>query len=158
MKRALGAIIGVPMQIREVTKDELNAVLDLIDQFNRPISPRPPSDLLQGILEEIQLAGGTVVGAFDKETVVGTCTVNLCANLSWSGRPYAIIENVIVDSNHRRQGIGNALLTFARSFAESAGCYKVALMTGSKRIETIKFYESAGFVANKTGFQARFGA
>jgi len=146
------------MQIREVTKDEVNGVLDLIDQFNRPISPRPTSELLQGILGDIQLTGGTVVGAFDKEKVVGTCTVNLCANLSWSGRPYAIIENVIVDSNYRRQGIGNALLTFARNFAENAGCYKVALMTGSKRVETIKFYESAGFVANKTGFQARFGA
>lgn len=53
------------MQIREVTKDELNGALDLIDQFNRPISPRPSCDLLQGILEGIQLTGGTVVGAFE---------------------------------------------------------------------------------------------
>ena len=144
------------MQIREVTKDELNSVLDLIDQFNRPISPRPSSDLLQGILESIRLTGGTVVGAFEQEEIVGTCTVNLCANLSWSGRPYAIIENVIVDSNYRRQGVGSALLLFARNFAQNAGCYKVALMTGSKRLETMRFYENAGFVGNKTGFQARF--
>jgi GNAT superfamily N-acetyltransferase len=148
--------MGDPMQIREVTKDELNSVLALIDQFNRPISPRPSSDLLQGILESIRLTGGTVVGAFEQEEIVGTCTVNLCANLSWSGRPYAIIENVIVDSNYRRQGVGSALLLFARNFAQNAGCYKVALMTGSKRLETMRFYENAGFVGNKTGFQARF--
>lgn len=146
------------MQIREVTKGELNGVLDLIDQFNRPISPRPSSDLLQEILEGIQLTGGTVAGAFEQEEIVGTCTVNLCANLSWSGRPYAIIENVIVDSNYRRQGFGNALLTFARNFAENSGFYKIALMTGSKRPETMRFYENAGFVGNKTGFQARFSS
>ena len=69
----------------------------------------------------------------------------------------ALLKNVIVDSNCRRQGVGSALLRFARNFAENAGCYKVALMTGSKKPETTRFYENAGFVGNKTGFQVRFG-
>ena len=69
----------------------------------------------------------------------------------------ALLKNVIVDSNCRRQGVGSALLRFARNFAENAGCYKVALMTGSKKPETTRFYKNAGFVGNKTGFQVRFG-
>jgi hypothetical protein len=64
--KELISTVGAPMQIREVTKNELNGVLDLIDQFNRPISPRPTSESLQGILKSIQLNGGTVVGAFEK--------------------------------------------------------------------------------------------
>jgi hypothetical protein len=44
----------------------------------------------------------------------------------------------------------------AQSIAKQAGCYKVALMTGSNRISTIKFYESCGFIGNIKGFQLRF--
>ncbi len=98
------------------------------------------------------------MGAFLDGKIIGTCTVNLCANLSWSGRPYAIIENVIVAPDHRGKGIGTAILHFAQNFAQESGCYKVALMTGSRKPETLKFYEGAGFSGNKTGFQKRFSA
>lgn len=39
--------------------------------------------------------------------------------------------------------------------AWEAGCYKVMLMTGSKRPETLRFYADAGFEQSKTGFQIR---
>jgi GNAT superfamily N-acetyltransferase len=77
---------------------------------------------------------------------------------SWTGRPYAIIENVIVSRVQRNKGIGKALLNRAANLAESKNCYKVALMTGSKELSTLKFYESAGFKGDKQGFQRRFNA
>jgi len=89
--------------------------------------------------------------AFDGERLVGTCTLNVCPNLSWSGRPYAIIENVIVTEKMRSKGIDKIFLKEAQNEAKKIDCYKVALMAGSKRVETHKFYESAGFVDNKTG-------
>tara|TARA_R110002072_G_scaffold154889_1_gene304939 strand:- start:870 stop:1310 length:441 start_codon:yes stop_codon:yes gene_type:complete len=146
------------MEVREVSFDELGGVLDLIDQFDRVISPRPSSDSLQSIFKQIKASGGAIIGVFAAGKILGTCTVNLCANLSWSGRPYAIIENVVVDSSHRGKGIGTAILHFAKKFAEESGCYKVALMTGSKRPETLRFYENAGFSGTKIGFQKRFSA
>jgi GNAT superfamily N-acetyltransferase len=91
-------------------------------------------------------------------SIVGTCTLNLCPNFSWSGRPYAIIENVIVTRTQRNTGIGKALLNHAANLAENKGCYKIALMTGSEKLSTLKFYESAGFKGNKQGFQHRFNA
>jgi GNAT superfamily N-acetyltransferase len=146
------------MQIRKVTGSELDGVLALIDQFDRPVSPRPSAMELEKIFSNILQSGGAVVGAFMEGNLVGTCTINLCANLSWSGRPYAIIENVIVAPGHRRKGAGKALLRFAQDFAQESGCYKVALMTGSKNPETLKFYEEAGFSGSKIGFQKRFSA
>jgi GNAT superfamily N-acetyltransferase len=146
------------MQIRKVSLNEIDGVLELIDLFDRPVSPRPSGTALVKIFEEIQQTGGAVVGAFLEGKLIGTCTVNLCANLSWSGRPYAIIENVIVAPGHRCKGVGTAILDFAQNFAQESGCYKVALMTGSKKPETLKFYEEAGFTGNKTGSQKRFGA
>jgi len=146
------------IQIRKARLDEAQQVLSLIDQFNRPRTEHPSDEDLHRIFEEIENSGGCVLGAFDEAQLVGTSTVNLCPNLSWSGRPYAIIENVIVDSNYRGQGIGKDLLRKAQQIALDSGCYKIAVMTGSKRDETLKFYEAAGFVGNKIGFQRRFRA
>ena len=146
------------MEIRQVAFSELVGVLQLIDQFDRPVSPRPSYAALEEIFRKIHEAGGAVVGAFVDGMIIGTCTINLCANLSWSGRPYAIIENVIVAADYRGRGVGTAVLHYAQNFAQASGCYKVALMTGSKKSETLKFYEAAGFTGNKVGFQKRFGS
>lgn len=146
------------IEIRRVRLDEIRQVLSLIDQFNRPRAVHPSDEDVKRIVGEIESSGGCVLGAFQEAQLVGTCTLNLCPNLSWSGRPYAMIENVIVDSGYRGQGIGKNLLEKAQGIALDSGCYKVALMTGSKKDETLKFYEAAGFVGNKTGFQRRFGA
>lgn len=86
----------VPLDIRDVHEAELVRVLDLIDEFGRPRSPRPTDEELRFIFDSIVQSGGCVVGAFIDDGMVGTCTINICANLSWSGRPYAIIENVVV--------------------------------------------------------------
>jgi len=144
------------IEIRKVELNELANVLSLIDEFDRLRSKPPTQMKLVDIYQSITSMGGCVVGAFKSDDLVGTCTVNVCANLSWSGRPYAIIENVIVTLGYRGKGVGKELLSFAVNQAKDAGCYKVALMTGSRRAETLKFYESAGFEQSKTGFQIRF--
>jgi len=111
---------------------------------------------LDDVFLTIKSNGGEVIGAFDGAKLLGTCTLNICANLSWSSRPYGIIENVIVLESKRGLGIGKKLMQFAIELAEQNDCYKVALMTGSKRKSTLRFYESAGFEQSKTGFQIRF--
>ena len=143
-------------ETRGVSLSELDDVLNLIDQFDRVKAPRPTVDQVTTIYSNLVRSGGCVVGRFYNGKVIGTCTVNLCSNFSWSGRPFAIIENVIVDSGFRRQGIGTNILEFAIQYAEAKGCYKVVLMTGSKLPETLEFYESVGLSATKTGFQKRF--
>lgn len=115
------------MEIRQVYETELASVLDLIDEYGRDLSPRPADEELQRIFHS-----GGVVGAITDDGIVGTCTVNICANLSWSGRPYAVIENVIVSKAYRKQGIGHAILRYAAEFAQQAGRYKVVLITCSK--------------------------
>jgi ribosomal protein S18 acetylase RimI-like enzyme len=146
------------MEIRELKFPELEQVLSLYDEYERPKSPWPSQQEQKNIFEQLLNSGGCVLVAVLGSSVVGTCTLNLCPNFSWSGRPYAIIENVIVACEQRNKGIGKALLNHAANLAESKGCYKVALMTGSKELSTLKFYESAGFIGDKQGFQRRFNA
>ena len=146
------------MEIREAKFAELEKVLFLYDEYERQKSVWPTEQVRQNIFELLIRSGGCVLVAILGPSIVGTCTLNLCPNFSWSGRPYAIIENVIVTHSLRNKGIGKALLNCAANLAESKGRYKVALMTGSKRPSTLKFYESAGFRGDKQGFQRRFDA
>lgn len=88
--------------------------------------------------------------------LAATCTVSVAPNLTRGARPYALVENVVTLASHRQQGLGRAVLEAAQDVAFSAGCYKVMLATGSRREETLRFYERAGFErGTKTVFQVR---
>jgi GNAT superfamily N-acetyltransferase len=77
-------------------------------------------------------------------------------NLTRACRPYGLIENVVTHPNHRNKGHGKAVLAHSLSFAWSQDCYKVMLLTGSKREAVYRFYEAAGFDRNeKQAFVAR---
>ena len=146
------------MEIREIKLSEINNVLNLIDEYDRKKSKHPSGKQIKNIYDNLISTGGEIIGAFDDEKLIGTCTLNLCPNLSWSGRPYAIIENVIVTKKRRNEGVGKSILNFALKLAENKNCYKVALLTGSKKESVHKFYKTSGFTGSKTGYQKRFNA
>lgn len=87
--------------------------------------------------------------------LLSTCTLVTIPNLTRGVRPYGLIENVVTHPDHRRTGLGRSVLSFALDAAWQAGCYKVMLATGSRREETLRFYEKAGFDrGGKTFFEA----
>ncbi len=87
--------------------------------------------------------------------LVSSCTLTVIPNLVHSLRPYGLIENVVTNPIHRKHGYGTAVLHYALNEAWKEGCYKVMLATGSKKEDTLRFYENAGFKPGiKTGFIA----
>jgi GNAT superfamily N-acetyltransferase len=54
-----------------------------------------------------------------------------------------LVENVVVDHAHRRQGVGAALLEAAAALGRSAGCYKLQLSADD--VNAYAFYEEAGW-------------
>ncbi|MFT7472072.1 MAG: N-acetylglutamate synthase-like GNAT family acetyltransferase [Kiritimatiellia bacterium] len=152
MKRSIG------VEVRPLPAKDLPLAMNLIYEFELPAVKKLRENDVRSIYSKIIAAGGAVFGAYRESLIVGTCTLNICANLSWSGRPYGIVENIIVTENERTKGIGKSLLLFARRMAESKNCYKVALMTRQKGPETISFYRSAGFSDDKVSYQRRFSA
>jgi GNAT superfamily N-acetyltransferase len=89
-------------------------------------------------------------------SLVSSCTLAVIPNLSHGTRPYGVIENVVTHAEHRRRGLGRAVLQAALAIAWNADCYKVTLATGSRRESTLRFYEGVGFLrGGKTYFEIR---
>ena len=142
--------------IRPARPDELDGVLALYRHLN-PDDPPPSPDAAAAAWSALLGSGLTTVLVADAVgALASSCTVVVVPNLTRKARPYAVIENVVTHPDHRRAGLGRAVLSAALDIAWRAGCYKVMLATGSRREDTLRFYEGAGFArGGKTFFQVR---
>jgi len=144
------------MLIREATEADLEAIRTL-NQHLHPDDPALPCSDLRSSWQAM-LANPAIhcLVVESSGQLIATCTLIIVPNLTRSARPYALIENVVTHADHRRKGVGTALLKAALDMAWSQGCYKVMLMTSSRKEETLRFYEQAGFARGlKTAFLAR---
>jgi GNAT superfamily N-acetyltransferase len=88
--------------------------------------------------------------------LVSSCTLDIIKNLTRSGKPYGLIENVVTHKDYRKRGYGTSILHKAVETAKENNCYKVVLLTGRKEESVLRFYERAGFEKGiKTGFIMR---
>ena len=62
----------------------------------------------------------------------------------------SLIEDVVVDENARRQGIGEALVSYAIDLAKEAGADGVSLTSNPQRQAANQLYQSMGFELRKT--------
>lgn len=87
---------------------------------------------------------------------VGTATGVVCRGLYGGSDSYLVVEDVVVDPNHRREGIASALLAALEFFARECDCSQILLLTEASREDAVGFYESAGFDgATYQGFKKR---
>ena len=142
--------------IRRARRADLAELLDLYQHLN-PNDPAP-DDATAEIAWLALLNSGltTVFVAEYGGALASSCMLAVLPNLTRNASSIGVIENVVTHTDHRRMGLGIAVLAGALGAAWDANCYKVMLATGSRRPETLRFYESAGFSREgKTAFEAR---
>ena len=85
--------------------------------------------------------------------IISSCVCVIIPNLTRNVRPYAFVENVVTHGDYRGKGYATECLDYAKKIAEKENCYKMMLLTGSKKPETLRFYENAGYnSSDKTAF------
>jgi len=85
--------------------------------------------------------------------IVSSCVCVIIPNLTRNVRPYAFVENVVTHADYRCKGYAGECLAYAKKIAERENCYKMMLLTGSKRPSTLQFYEKQGYnSSDKTAF------
>ena len=67
----------------------------------------------------------------------------------------AVIDNVYVGSDHRRKGVGEALVKGVSNWAQGLGAKVAEAKIFSGNTESIQFFESLGFKLDRYGYGAR---
>lgn len=139
--------------IREILEHDLNSLLTLYMQLHdNPLPENTPE--LQILWKQIlNDANHHIIIAEEDGKIVSSCVCVIIPNLTHNQRPYAFVENVITDEAYRKRGLATACLNYAKEIAQKENCYKLMLLTGSKKESTLNFYEQAGYNRNdKTAF------
>lgn len=142
--------------IREITENDFDGLMKLYAQLGDNPIPQKSEDVLAVWNKILQNKDYHIVVADVEGKVVSTCTCVIIPNLTHNQRPYAVVENVVTDQNFRGKGYATSCLDFAKEIAIKNNCYKLMLMTGSKKETTLNFYRNAGYTdKTKTAFDQR---
>ena len=77
--------------------------------------------------------------------LLGSVMGIVCEELYGGCIPFMVVEDVIVDRDRRREGIGSALMCELEKYAVERNCGYILFVTESERIDAQRFYESLGY-------------
>lgn len=131
--------------IREVRNTDFEGLMELYMQLHdNPMPEKSPElmDLWKRILED---ENHHIIVAEAGGRIVSSCVCVIIPNLTHHQQPYAFVENVVTAEDCRNRGLATACLNYAKELAEKENCYKMMLLTGSKKESTLNFYRKAGY-------------
>ena len=135
--------------VREAGKEDLDALLKLYLFLHEVSIPEYNTHLKKTWDKIIEDPNHHLIDG----QIVSSCVCAIIPNLTRNVRPYAFVENVVTHADYRGNGYAGECLEYAKKIAEKENCYKMMLLTGSKKPETLHFYEKAGYnSSDKTAF------
>lgn len=139
--------------VREAEKADLNAILELYLFLHEDSIPEHNERLRETWMKIIHDPNHHIIVNEIDGLIVSSCICVIIPNLTRNVRPYALVENVVTHGKYRGKGYAGKCLDYAKKIAEKENCYKMMLLTGSKKPETLRFYEKAGYnSSDKTAF------
>jgi GNAT superfamily N-acetyltransferase len=139
--------------VRQATEADIPRILELYETLTGEPHKLARHET-QPLFDEIKaMPGHELLVAEADGAVVGSMVLLIVPNFSHGALPWAIVENLVVDAGRRRQGIGRLLMDYARERAREAGCYKIQLLSNTKRQEAHRFYKALGFKTSAYGFR-----
>lgn len=123
------------MLIERILSDRIHLVVPLVKKMEKePLS----DDILVQRFQEMILQNYECVGVFFEGQLIGVAGMWFCTR-HYSGRSVEI-DHVFVDETYRYQGIGQKLLQWIETYAQSKGCETIELNTYIENEMSHRFY------------------
>ena len=152
-KNEILEVVGDITMVREVNERELSKLLELYLHLHEETIPEMTQHLEKTWNTIIQDKNHHIIIKEIDGKIVSSCVCVIIPNLTRNIRPYAFVENVVTHSDYRGKGYATECLNYARVIAAREHCYKMMLLTGSKKEATLNFYSNAGYNStDKTAF------
>jgi GNAT superfamily N-acetyltransferase len=136
--------------VRPATEWDLPSVVTLLGELHDPPTAVNDGEVWAAIQSQ---SGRTLLVAEDGDQIIGTADMIIVPNFTHDHRPWAMVENIVVQPERRRSGVARLLLDEVFARARAANCYKVQLMSNQKREEAHSFYDAIGFDPSAQGFR-----
>lgn len=139
--------------VREAKEGDLQEILNLYLYLHETSIPEETEHLKSTWQQILEDKNHHLIVYEQEGRIVSSCVCVIIPNLTRGVRPYAFVENVVTHGDHRGKGYVSRCLDYARQIARENNCYKMMLLTGSKKESTLRFYENAGYnSSDKTAF------
>lgn len=139
--------------IREIKDCDFQGLMTLYTQLHNNTIPEKPQSVINLWEEILNDKNHHIIVAEEDGKIVSSCVCVIIPNLTHNQQPYAFIENVITDEKYRNRGLATQCLDYAKNIALKENCYKLMLLTGSKKESTLNFYRKSGYNSeDKTAF------
>ncbi len=131
------------MKIRTARTADAAGIVELVtrvlrDEYPQDVAAYSTEDL-DRLSETYLRPTCTFLIAQDEQRIIGTCGVKA------DGSETAILRRLVVDPQHRTQGIGTELLKAALSFCKGQGFQEVVIRTSVRMKQAIRLCHSMGF-------------
>src|SRR3569833_1008080 len=133
------------MEIKRVSPTESELVIDLFDKNRQFYEQQSDINLAQRFINErLQKNESEIFVAMIEDKPAGFTQLypkysSVSASKNW------ILNDLYVDSNYRKQGIGEVLIKTAMEFAKEEGATYVQLETAVDNYTAQRLYEAIGF-------------
>ncbi|MDR1356771.1 MAG: GNAT family N-acetyltransferase [Tannerellaceae bacterium] len=131
------------IEIRRLTIEDLNGLIKLLEQLwpDKSID----TDAVGGVIEKgLKNVYQVYICATDNEKLIGYCSLTI-KNSLWMSANLGNIEELVVDSKYRNQGIGKLLMNEIEIIAKNHDCKRIELDSAFHRTKAHEFYEKLGF-------------
>ncbi len=134
------------MKIRKGTKKDLKRIAEIMKtEFAKP--PFNEKATLSAILKSLNfyMRIGEIYVALTNNKIVGITVFK--KEQFWEG-PVIIIEDLVVDEEFKKQGIGKSLMNYVESHARRIKIKSICFKT-HKKSPSVKFYQKYGYKSDK---------
>ena len=139
------------MKLTKAIHSDIPELIKLLKTlFEQEAEFEPNSETQRKALSKIILDPkiGIVLVARDDEKILGM--INLLFTESTAlGAKVAILEDMVVLSKSKGEGIGSQLVDYAIGEAKKEGCKRITLLTDIENTKAQSFYQKKGFVKSK---------
>ena len=125
-----------------MTDAQVQEVIALMGELDDTIKVTP-----EMVRRAVESGGTRFFAMMDGDHIIGCAS--LCVFDSPTGRK-ASVEDVVVSSLFRGQGLGKRLMEYVIEYAKSLAPINLQLTSRPERVEANKLYQSLGFIRRET--------
>ena len=141
------------MLIREVTMEDIPKLVELYQKFWG--QPSHIEKMQRQFWRLKDQNSHIILCAVAGNSFMGSVIGIVCADLYGDCRPFMVLENLIVDKQHRRKGVAQQLLGELEGQAQKRHCTQIILVTEKNRLDACGFYQASGFQLDNAGYKKK---